>query len=148
MINILVVDDQPHLQELISLELMDEGYKIHSVTDAESVNEYLENSVPDLVLLDLYLDGFLGWDVLNDIKSKYPHLPVIIVTAYDNYTGDPRLSKADGYIIKNFDVIERLKEKVADLVNSMVGDNGSAFHSRVEETGQRSIESRRLGGTV
>jgi two-component system response regulator (stage 0 sporulation protein F) len=117
MANILIVDDQPHLRELFSLELRDEHHRVCSISDAESVNGHLMNSKPDLVLLDLYLNGFEGWDVLHKIKSQYPHLPVLIVTAYDNYGQDPRLSQADGYIVKDFDAIGRIKEKIADLLN-------------------------------
>lgn len=116
MANILIVDDQPHLQELFSEELVDEGHRAVSVSDAESVKGYLKDSKPDLILLDLYLNGFEGWDVLRDIKSKYPHLPVLIVTAYDSYVDDPRLSQADGYIIKSFVALDRLKQKIAEVL--------------------------------
>ena len=91
--SILIVDDQPHLQEFLLEELMDEGHSVEAVTDAVSVRRYLGDSKPDLVLLDLHLNGFEGWDVLDDIKSTHPHLPVLIFTAYDNYAEDPRLSK-------------------------------------------------------
>ena len=114
--SILIVDDQPYLQKLLMEELMDEGHSVEAVTDAISVRRHLGDSKPDLVLLDLYLNGFEGWDVLDEIKSKYPYLPVLIVTAYDNYGEDPRLSKADGYIVKNSDVIEKLKKKMAELL--------------------------------
>ena len=116
MANILIVDDQPHLQELFLQELTDEGYSVASVSDAESVRGYLTDSKPDLVLLDLYLNGFEGWDVLRDIKNKYPHLPVLIVTAYDSYVDDPRVSQADGYIIKSFVALDRLKQKIAEVL--------------------------------
>ena len=85
MASILIVDDQSYIQELFSQELMDDGYNVLSTGDAESAKVYVENSKPDLVLLDLCLNGFEGWDLLHDIKSKYPHLPIIIVTAYDTY---------------------------------------------------------------
>ena len=113
--NILIVDDQPHLQELFSHELMEEGYSVVSIADAESAKEYLVDSKPDLVLLDLYLNGFDGWDVLRDIKSKEPLLPVLIVTAYDSYVADPRVSQADGYMVKSFVHFDELKEKIADI---------------------------------
>ena len=116
MLNILIVDDQPHLRQLLWEELMDEGYSVEGVANAESAKRYLEDSKPDLVLLDLYLNGFEGWEVLHDIKSKYARLPVLIVTAYDNYADDPRVSEADGYVVKSFDAVERLKRKIADLL--------------------------------
>ncbi len=113
--NILIVDHQPCVQELLSEELICEGYRVASADDAESARRHLRSSRPDLVLLDLYLDGPDGWEVLRDIKRQHPHLPVIIFTAYDSYLDDPRLSQADGYVIKSFDLGE-LKQKVADVL--------------------------------
>ena len=114
--NILIIDDQPHLGKLFSEELMDEGYDVTSVSDSKSVKGCLENSRPDLVVLDLYLNGFEGWDLLHDIKDAYPNLPVLIVTAYDSYKDDPRASQADGYLVKCFSAVDNLKHKITDLL--------------------------------
>jgi DNA-binding NtrC family response regulator len=116
MASILIVDDQPYIQDFFSHELMDEGYKVVSTGDAESVKVYLETSKPDLVLLDLYLNGFEGWKLLNDIKRKDPFLPVLIVTAYDTYIDDPRVSRADGYFVKSFGHFDELKQKIANAL--------------------------------
>lgn len=116
--NILIVDDQPHLCELISEELHEEGYHVTGVGDAESVKVCFQNSRPNLVLLDLYLKGFEGWDLLHYIKSKYPQIPVLIVTAYDSYADDPRVSEADGYVVKSFGALEILKQKIILLLKS------------------------------
>jgi two-component system response regulator (stage 0 sporulation protein F) len=116
MASILIVDDQPHLQELFSQEFMDEGYKVECVSNAGSAAGYLEDSNPDLVLLDLYLNGFEGWNLLHDIKDRNPHLPVLIVTAYDSYADDPRVSEADGYVVKSFFYFDDLKHKIADVL--------------------------------
>ncbi|MCK4729538.1 MAG: response regulator [Desulfobacterales bacterium] len=70
--NILIVDDQPCVQQLLSEELIREGYGVDSVGDAESVRQYLIFSQPDIVLLDLYLDGPEGFGLLEDIKRQYP----------------------------------------------------------------------------
>ncbi len=113
--NILIVDDQPCVQQLFSEELIREGYRVASVGDAESVREYLIFSQPDIVLLDLYLDGPEGFGLLEDIKRQYPHLPVIIVTAYDSYRDDPRLSQADGYVVKSI-CFDELKLKIARVL--------------------------------
>jgi two-component system response regulator (stage 0 sporulation protein F) len=113
--NIMIVDDQPHLCELISEELREEGYRVTCVGDAESVKAYFQNSRPDLVVLDLYLKGFEGWDLLHEIKSEYPQMPVLIVTAYDSYADDPRVSEADGYMVKSFRTLEGLKQKIAEI---------------------------------
>ena len=116
MASILIVDDQAQLRELLAQELMDEGYTVTGVSDAKEAKGYVENFKPDVVLLDLYLRGFEGWNVLNEIKHTDPHLPVIIVTAYDSYIDDPRVSQADGYVVKDFAHFEELKRKIADIL--------------------------------
>lgn len=112
--SILIVDDQRGIRHLLSEELIREGYRVESAGDAESARAFLESSRPDLVLLDLFLDGHGpdGFEVLREIKRQDSNLPVIIVTAYDSYVHDPRLSQADGYVIKSVDFME-LKQKVA-----------------------------------
>ena len=118
MANILIIDDQPHLRKLFSEELMDEGYEVTSVSDSKSVKGCIDNLKPDLVVLDLYLNGFEGWDLLNNIKYEYPNLPVLIVTAYDSYKDDPRTSQANGYVVKCFSAIDSLKHKITDLLEN------------------------------
>jgi len=116
MAKILIVDDQACVRELLSEELISEGYGVATAGDAESISGHLRFSRPDLVLLDLYLDGCNGIGVLGDIKRQHPDLPVIIFTAYDTYLHDPRLSQADGYIIKST-VLDELKGKIADVLS-------------------------------
>jgi len=115
MSKILLVDDQPCVRELLSEELILEGYRVAMSGDAESVWGHLRSSKPDLVVLDLYLDGADGFQVLRDIKGQNPNLPVIIFTAYDSYVDDPRLSQADGYVIKSI-ILDELKGKIADVL--------------------------------
>ena len=115
MTKILIVDDQACVRELLSEELISEGYRVAMAGDVESVRGHLRFSKPDLVLLDLYLDGAEGFRVLRDIKEQNPDLPVIIFTAYDSYVDDPRLSQADGYVIKSID-LDELKGKIADVL--------------------------------
>jgi DNA-binding NtrC family response regulator len=111
MANILIVDDQACVRELISEELVLEGHRVHGAGDVKSVRERLQSCKPDLVLLDLYLEGPQGFGLLRDIKSRYPHLPVIIVSAYDSFRDDPRVSQADGYVVKNIR-LDTLKEEI------------------------------------
>lgn len=116
MANILIVDDQTCVREFLTEELINEGHQVHGVGDAESVREYLLLSQPDLVLLDLYLEGPEGFGLFRDIKGRYPYLPVIIVTAYDSFMDDPRVSDADGYVIKSIHS-DKLKQKIAQVLN-------------------------------
>jgi DNA-binding response OmpR family regulator len=128
MTTILIVDDQTCVRQLLFEELVDEGYEVEGVGDAESARARLRSSRPDLVLLDLYLDGPDGWEVLREAKRAHPLLPVIILTAYDSFEDDPRLSRADGYIVKSFDLTE-LKAKIAEVL-----DGRSDHSAEVEAT--------------
>jgi CheY-like chemotaxis protein len=78
---------------------------------------YLDSFKLDLVILDLYINGFHGWNLLEEVKFKHPDMPVLIVTAYDNFMNDPRAIKADAYIIKNFQNIDLIGQKVRDLLS-------------------------------
>lgn len=106
MANILIIDDQSCVRQLISEELVLEGHQVHSLGKAELVREHLQAFQPDLVLLDLFLDGFEGFAVCRDIKCQNPELPVVILTAYDGYQDDPRLWMADGYVVKSCNFTE------------------------------------------
>jgi len=111
-VHILIVDDQPYLCELFPHELMGEDCRITCASTIESVKKCLAGSTPDVVLLEISLHGFEGWEVLHYIKTEHPHVSVVIVTSYDNYLDDPRACEADGYMLKDFIHLELLKEKI------------------------------------
>ena len=70
------------------------------------------------MILNLYLKhGFCVFDVLRDIKMQNPNLPVLIVTAYDTYLNDSRLSQADGYVVKSCFAGSELKQKIDILLS-------------------------------
>ena len=145
MSKILIVDDQLCVRQLLTAELTLEGYHVASSDDAESAKGRFLFFRPDVVLLDLYLDGPEGFGLFDDIKRKYPRLPVIIFTAYDGYMDDPRLSQADGYVIKNIDCDE-LKVKIADILrhqavlktkrNNVYGNGESLYGTKIQTSSQ------------
>lgn len=130
---ILIVDDQPCVRALFAEELTDEGYKVETVGDAESLGTRIRSSPPDLLLLDLYLDGRDGFELLRYAKRQDPDLPVIIVTAYDSYANDPRLSQADGYVVKSSDFTE-LKQTVADVLRQRLVPEAKPGSSQIQPT--------------
>lgn len=116
MAKILIVDDQPCVRHFLAEQLA--GLPEHLVTSAGSAElaaARLKASLPDLVLLDLYLDGADGFELFNDMKRQYPQLPVIIFTAYDSFRDDPRLFGADGYVLKSVDPA-KLLGKIAEVL--------------------------------
>jgi DNA-binding response OmpR family regulator len=116
MANILLLDDQPYMGEFLSEELSEEGHSLTCMADADWLLSYLEDETPDLILLDLYLDGFEGLNLLEIIKhGKCSSVPVLILTAYDSFRDDPRVSLAQGYIIKDI-CTENLKKKISEVL--------------------------------
>jgi len=80
---ILVVEDEPDIQELVRYNLEREGYRVEGRSDGESGLEAARSVRPDLVVLDLMLPGLDGLDVCKAIRSDVNilDLPIIMLTA-------------------------------------------------------------------
>ena len=78
--SVLVIDDEPVLQDVLKALLEGNGFDYHpAATAAEGMRTLHEEDV-DVVLLDLMLPDKNGLDLLPDIKSHDPHLPVVVIT--------------------------------------------------------------------
>ena len=104
---ILVVDDDKHIAELISLYMMKEGYETQEIYDGKEAAAAVEGFQPDLILLDLMLSGMDGYQVCTEVR-KTSRVPIIMLTAKGE-TFDKVLGLelgADDYIIKPFETKE------------------------------------------
>ncbi len=79
---VLVIDDTPLNQEILTDILGNEGYTLKFAPDGESGLAHARELRPDLVLLDLVLPGIMGTDVLAILKQELPETMVILTTAY------------------------------------------------------------------
>lgn len=79
---VLVIDDTPLNQEILTEILGPEGYNLHFAPDGETGLTRAHELKPDLVLLDLVLPGMMGTDVLDILKRELPETMVILTTAY------------------------------------------------------------------
>ena len=77
---ICIVDDQPDICSAVSGILADEGYKTVSFQDAESFWQSLDTQEPSLVLLDIWLPGVDGLELLKRLHERFPKLPVIMMS--------------------------------------------------------------------
>ena len=101
---ILIVDDDNHIAELISLYLEKEMFETKIAEDGDEALEYFESFQPDLILLDLMLPGKDGYEVCREIRAKRD-TPIIMLSAKGE-TFDKVLGLelgADDYVIKPFD---------------------------------------------
>jgi DNA-binding response OmpR family regulator len=101
---ILIVDDDNHIAELISLYLTKECFETMIVNDGESALTALESFSPNLILLDLMLPGMDGYQVCREVRAKSA-VPVIMLSAkgevFDKVLGLEL--GADDYVEKPFD---------------------------------------------
>jgi DNA-binding NtrC family response regulator len=107
-IAILVVDDEPMMQTLLERILTRDGYRVMVAGNGSEALEVLAREAVSIVISDLQMPVLNGLDLLKAIKKTYPHLGVIIMTAYgDTYTvKDALLLGADEYITKPFKSFE------------------------------------------
>jgi excisionase family DNA binding protein len=77
---VLIVDDDPRLREYVRVNLEMEGYSVREAGDAEEGLSVLEESTPDLVLLDVMMPGVDGWEMLRRVQERHGvgAIPVIM----------------------------------------------------------------------
>ena len=115
MTKLLVVDDEKNIRKLYESELKREGYDVETAESAEDALELIEKSPPDLVVLDIRLEGMDGIDCLRTIMETRRDLPVILNSAYSTYKQDFASWMADAYVVKSSDLTE-LKEKIKEVL--------------------------------
>ncbi len=119
MANILIIDNQAWVIDLCEKGLAGEGHNISATDDIDSVKKNVFSFRPNIVLLNQYLKhGALVWDVLDDIKTQDPNLPVLIVATHDTFFSEPYFSKADGYLVISHTVAYELRQKVSALLTT------------------------------
>ena len=104
--NILLVEDEPGIQELLKLNLGQAGHQVTAADDAEGALQFLKTTLPDVILLDWMLPGMSGIDLCRRLRAgkRYQPVPIIMLTArgeeQDRVTGLD--TGADDYIAKPF----------------------------------------------
>ena len=111
--DILIIDDDLHINALLEETLKNEGYAVRKAFSGTEAQLVLSQSKPDLILLDLMLPGISGEELLPRIKD----IPVIVVSAKAD-TADKvglLLGGAVDYITKPFDIDELLARITVQL---------------------------------
>ncbi|MAS38325.1 MAG: hypothetical protein CL610_30285 [Anaerolineaceae bacterium] len=104
---VLLVDDDPHACAIFELVMNHHHLPLEVAGDAEAALDYLQRGSPDMIVLDLFLPGLDGYQVLDRIRetSLEADCPIVATTAY--YTNDTRqevLNRGfDGFLPKPFE---------------------------------------------
>ncbi len=79
---VLVIDDDPSLCELLEQLVSRQGYKVFTALGGEEALANLEETRPDLVSLDVVLEGMDGLETLRQLKSRLPDVPVVMLSGH------------------------------------------------------------------
>lgn len=132
---VAVVDDEPDIKELISINLAKSGFKVKAFDDAAGLFKYLKTNKPDLFILDLMLPDADGFEICKFLKKddKFSNIPIIMLTARTDEM-DKVLGLeigADDYVTKPFSPREltarikavlRREDKITKSTKLNVGD--------------------------
>lgn len=111
---ILVVDDEPAIRSGLSTVLETAGYSVDAVESAEAALTYLEEHNIDLAILDIRMSGISGVELMHEIKERWPHIAVILLTGYASLESAIAAVRAgaDDYLMKPSDA-KTIKHSVA-----------------------------------
>ncbi|MGD6842553.1 response regulator transcription factor [Bacillus infantis] len=106
---IMVVDDDVHIQKLVSIHLSRKGYQVVKANDGEEALKILEGMNVDLAVVDVMMPGMDGFELTKILSEDYD-IPVILLTAKGQLDDKERgfLSGSEDYIVKPFEVKELL----------------------------------------
>jgi excisionase family DNA binding protein len=111
---VLIVDDDPRLREYVRVNLEMEGYSVREAGSAEEGLRVLEESTPDLVLLDVMMPGVDGWEMLRRVQERHGvgAIPVIMFSGKidESAAAEATSRGAQGFIGKPFDPHELIEQ--------------------------------------
>lgn len=121
---ILVVDDEPFVCDAVRMMLTFDGHDVVTANDGQEALAVFEKDRSDLVITDFAMPGMKGDELAAAIKSRAPHQPVVMITAYAEMlqSSGKSLPGVDFLISKPF-LLEHLREAIASVlpVNSASG---------------------------
>ncbi|GAA5104139.1 sigma-54 dependent transcriptional regulator [Bartonella jaculi] len=142
--DILIVDDEADIRELIAGILDDEGYETRVACNSDEALTQISERIPKLIFLDIWLQGSRldGLALLDEIKMRYPALPVVMISGHGNIETAVSAIKRGAY-----DFIEKpFKADRLVLIAERTLEN-SNLKRELLELRKRSSETSELLGT-
>lgn len=120
---IFIADDEKNIRDLLGKFLEDAGHEVRLFENGDSLLTELDNSVPDIVVLDVMMPGIDGFTACSRIRKAYPDITILLLTARDTdadfMTGF--MAGCDDYLTKPFSPL-KLTLKV-NAILSKLGKN-------------------------
>ncbi len=108
MSKIVIVDDSLDLLDILKYFLEEKGYEVEIATKKNELVSLVESFSPDLILLDIFLEGADGREICKELRNKEEtkYLCILIFSASPKAIGNYKEYGADGYIEKPFGLTE------------------------------------------
>ncbi|MBQ8536332.1 MAG: response regulator transcription factor [Clostridia bacterium] len=108
MFTIMVVEDDLHLQKMMTAFLRMNGYNVLTAGDGEEALDVMETAMPDLVICDIMMPRMDGYQLTQELREAFPQLPILMVTAKETIEDKRRgyLVGTDDYMVKPIDLDE------------------------------------------
>lgn len=110
---ILVVDDEPHIVNLVRLTLSGEKYEVYSAYSGQEALRLAQQIRPDLILLDIMMPNMDGYQVCEELRKdkRTANVPIMILSAKSQLVDKFKSINvgADDYVVKPFDPDELIK---------------------------------------
>lgn len=131
---ILIIDDEPTILQTLGGLLSDEGFEVLTAGNGYEGLKLIEETAPDLVLLDIWMPGIDGIETLKKIKADQPQLQVVIITGHGNIETAVRATKLGA-----FDLIEKPLN-----IDRVIVDINNALHFRKLEEENRFLRRKTM----
>ncbi|GAB3062999.1 response regulator transcription factor [Virgibacillus ainsalahensis] len=148
MITILIVDDDPHIRELLRFYLQKESYKTIEAADGEEAQQLLEQHRIHLALVDIMMPNVDGYELCREIRKFYD-IPVLMITAKGEMKDKETAFQAgtDDYITKPFEPKEVLF-RIKALLRRFQMINEENIHIGRTTINRKSYEVQSSGKTI
>jgi DNA-binding NarL/FixJ family response regulator len=156
--SVFIVDDHPLLRQGLALliDREDDLTVCGEAEEAQAAMRAIPQCQPDILIVDISLNGPDGLDLLKSIRSSYPGLPVLILSMHDEATYAERAlrARANGYIMKQ-EATEKvlvavrrilngevyLSDRIANkMLQQYIGGASTALESRLNALSDRELE--------
>ncbi len=107
MSKILIVDDDPHIRELVGVFLHNDGFDVLEALDGEDALSKLDTIKVDLAIIDVMMPKMDGWDLCREIRESFD-IPILMLTARGETSQKLKGFQlgTDDYLVKPFDPLE------------------------------------------
>jgi len=112
---ILVVDDEEHIRLLYKEEFEEDGYNVVLAASGEDALTKIGKDTPDLITLDIKMPGMDGITLARKIKDLRTDVPIIFISAYEDYKHDFGTWASDAYFVKSANLSE-LKTLISTIL--------------------------------